>query len=171
LEEETMLNDVVEFGVTLPNRPAIETEFYPVHQPWGMLVKQTAISGGTLVLTGRTASWVMDVAKKLEALGRLPAGWDSYGGLPLDPNAKKLAVSVLGWLGGEELPVPAVVLGSGGTVQLEWRANGKELEVELGKDNSIEFVKVNPNGDIEEGEERANLPQRLRGLTWWLFYG
>jgi hypothetical protein len=135
-----------------------------------MLVQQTAISGGTLVLSGSTASWVLDAAKKLEALGKLPAGWDSYGGLPLDSNAKKLTVSVLGWLGGNDLPVPAVVLGSAGTVQLEWRAKGKELEVELGKDNAVEFVKVYPNGDIEEGEEKANLPQRLRGLTRWLLY-
>jgi len=61
-------------------------------------------------------------------------------------------------------------LGSGGTVQLEWRAKGKELEIELGKDNVIQFVKVH-NGNIEEGEERANLSQRLRGLTWWLLCG
>ena len=160
-----MLSGMAEFGVTAG------TGFFPVEQPWGMLVQQAAISDGTLVLSGSTASWVIDAAKKLEVLGRLPAGWDSYGGLSLDSNAKKLTVSVLGWLGGNELPVPAVVLGSGGTVQLEWRAKGRELEIELRKDNAIEFVKVDPKGDIEEGEERANLPQRLRGLTWWLLHG
>lgn len=156
------LNDMIELGVT---------NNVSVGQPWGMVVEQAAITSGSLVLTGSTASWVMDAAKKLETIGRLPAGWDSYGGLQLDPNAKKLTVWVLGWLGGRELPVPAVVLGSAGTVQLEWRARGRELEIELGKDNSIEFLKVHPTGDMEEGEARVDLPQKLRGLTWWLLYG
>jgi len=160
-----MLSDVFEFGVTTRNMPAVR------YGGWGMLVEETAVTSGTLVLSGSSAPWVIDAAKKLEALGKLPAGWDSYGGLPLDSTANKLTVSALGWLEDKNLPVPAVVLGSGGTVQLEWRARGKELEVELREDATIDFVKVHANGEIEEGNEKVNLPQRLRGLTWWFLHG
>jgi hypothetical protein len=161
-----MNNDLLEFGVTTRYCPSATRISYT--SPWGMVVEHTAITGSTLAMSGTSAPWVLDAAKKLEAIGKLPAGWDSHGGLTLDPNARKLTASVLGWLGNDNLPVPAVVLGSGGTVQLEWRAKGKELEIELGNDNTIEFVMVNPGGEIEEGHQNVGLPQKLRGLTWWL---
>jgi hypothetical protein len=137
----------------------------------GMLVGQTSLSNGTLALNGSQASWVLEAAKKLDSLRLLQGGWDSYGGLPLDQEAKKLTVSVLGWLEGEELPVPAVVLGSCGNVQLEWRLSGRELEVDLRPDNTVEFVKIDKANVIGEGEENSNLPLKLRGLSWWLIHG
>jgi len=165
-----MRDAVQEIGVTTGDTPLLGMGSYAGYQTWAMLVDQTAISGGALVLHGSYAPWVMDAARKLEAIGRLPAGWDSYNGASLDPDAKRLTVNALGWLGNKNLPVPAVVLGSAGTVQLEWRTNGKELEIEMGKDG-IEFVKVHPGGNVEEGEEHGNLPQKLQGLTWWLLHG
>lgn len=125
---------------------------------------------GSIALGGRTAGWVLEAAKKLENLGRLCTGWDSYGGVPLKQGAKNLTVRVLRLLCTDELPVPAVVLGSGGTVQLEWRARDKELEVELRDNDTMEFVKVSPGGDIEEGEARTDLPARLHDLSHWLLH-
>ena len=113
------------------------------------------------------ASWVFEAAKKLEKLGRLQRGWDSHGGLPLNPDAKRLTLDVLGWLGTTDLPVPGVVLGSGGSVNLEWRGKGKELEVGLGKDHGVEFLKVHSHGNLEEGTEKSNLPVKIRGLATW----
>jgi hypothetical protein len=164
-----MRDPVQEIGVTSRDTPFF-TSAYGSYQTWGMLVEQTTISAGRLVLHGSSAPWVIDAAKKLEAIGRLSTGWDSYGGAPLDPDAKRLTVNALGWLENDYLPVPAVVLGSSGSVQLEWRANGRELEVELDK-NGIEFVKIHADSTIEEGEEKANLPQELQRLTWWLMHG
>ncbi|MHB1424528.1 MAG: hypothetical protein ACYC3I_15260 [Gemmataceae bacterium] len=126
-----------------------------------------APSFDALDLSGNTAGWVLEAAKKLEKLGRFRIGWDSYGGLPLKPNAKGLTLRVLSWLGNDELPVPAVVLGSNGTVQLEWKARGKELEVELQDDDTIEFVKVSPNGKTEGGEANVDLSKRLHELSSW----
>jgi len=127
-------------------------------QPRGMLAQFSTTSAGFLTLTGSTAAWVFEAAKKLEALGKLRPGWDSYGGLPLNQKSRELTLNVLGWLASNELPTPAVVLGSAGDVHLEWRAKGRELEVDLGDGEKIAFVKVFPNGSIEEGESQANLP-------------
>jgi hypothetical protein len=123
---------------------------------------------GTINLSGDTASWVIEAAKKLEELGRFRRGWDSYGGLPLKQRAKSLTARVLDWLRKDELPVPAVVLVSGGTVQLEWKARGKELEVQLRDNDTFEFVKVNRDGKIEEGEAENDLFRNLHDLTNWL---
>jgi hypothetical protein len=166
-----MLNDLMSFGITTENIPATSTGRYGGYSPWGMVIHRSAISGDALIISACTAPWVIDAVKKLEALGKLSTGWDSYGGLPLSLNAKRLTVSSLGWLENKNLPVPGVVLGSAGTVQLEWRVKGRELEIELGKDDTIEFLKVQPNGEAEEGQEKINVPQRLRGLTSWLLNG
>jgi hypothetical protein len=115
-----------------------------------------------------SVSWAIDVAKKLESLEKLQAGWDSYGGLPLKKRAKDFTIQAIGWINEEDLPTPAVVLSSGGTIQLEWKSDGKELHIDLGEGDSIEFVKCDRNGNIEEGEETKNIPSRMRKLASWL---
>ena len=158
-----MLQPMLEFGLTTATVNAPEV-------PWGMVVEQIAFSNDNLILYGESAPWVIEAAKKLDAIGRLPVGWDSYRGASLDLDAKKLTASTLGWLGGKNLPVPSVVLAPRGTVQLEWRANGKELEIELGR-NRVEFLQVHPDGSCEEGEEAREIRQALDGLTWWFLHG
>jgi hypothetical protein len=166
-----MRDDLQEIGATTANTPIMSA-----HGQWQyfpMYVQATALSSHSLVLLGSSAPWVLDAVKKLQEIGKLSAGWDSYEGVPLDSHARRLTVNALGWLGGNDLPVPAVVLGSSGTVQLEWRVNGKELEIELGR-GKIGLLQVYPGGDIkesEEGEETADLPQKLRKLTCWLLHG
>jgi hypothetical protein len=174
--EEVVRGDLLELGGGAATTQA-GTTYYPpgvpapYFQPRGALVQLSTTSGGFITFTGSSPVWVFEAAKKLEALGRLRPGWDSYGGLPLNPESQALTLNVLGWLGSDELPTPAVVLGSEGNVHLEWRVKGRELEVGLGRGQRVAFVKVYPNGDIEEGEQSANLPQQLRGLTCWLMQG
>lgn len=168
-----MIGDLLEFGspgAATFDQPGTLAN-YGYLRPQGMLTQLSTTSGGYLSLTGSSAAWVYEAAKKLEALGRLRAGWDSYGGRPLSRNSRELTVNVLGWLSSDDLPTPAVVLGSEGDVHLEWRAEGRELEVELGNGGKMAFVKVYPNGNIEEREGQASLPLELRGLAWWLMHG
>jgi hypothetical protein len=163
------MNELRDLGVTLTARPVWAPPLassFREQQPQALFSATTL--GDMFDLSGETASWVIEAAKKLESLGRFRVGWNSYGGLPLAKGAKSLVLQVLTWLRKEELPVPGVVLGSGGNVQLEWRANGKELEIDLRDSNSIEFVKVSTGGEIEEGESSHNLPEKVRKLALWL---
>jgi hypothetical protein len=163
------MNQFLELGLTHSSRPVWLSDVAGFYwQPQVQIVYSGATSTDTIDLSGDTASWVFEAAKKLEALGRFHTGWDSYGGLSLRHGAKHLALQVLGWLRRDELPIPAVVLGSAGNVQLEWRAKGKELEVELRDNGTIEYVKVSPAGEIEEGEAASDLSRKLRDLADWL---
>jgi hypothetical protein len=166
---EKIVNELLDIGI---RRIANPVRCAPLAAPrWAQqpqAIYSVTTLGDALDLSGDAAGWVVEAAKKLEALGRFRTGWDSYGGLPLRRGVKSLTLQVLGWLRKDELPVPRVVLGSAGNVQLEWRANGKELEIELRDNNSIEYVKVSPGGDIEEGESALNLSGSLRDLTGWL---
>ena len=116
----------------------------------------------------RSHDWVLQAARKLEVIGRLKYNWDSYGALPLNTQARQFTVQVLRWLGDEDLPPPAVVLESDGTIQMEWRAKGKELDVGLVNGDRIEYVKVDANGDVGEGAEQIRPVSKLRELTGWL---
>jgi hypothetical protein len=131
----------------------------------------TTTAADSLYFSMSTADWVVQAARKLDRLARLEENWDSHRGLPLQPEAKQLTVDVLDWLNRMPLPIPAVVLGSGGTVHLEWRRRGKELELGLGGPSRMEYLRVHPHGRVEEGEETDNLPSRVRDLTSWLLEG
>ena len=167
------MNPLLELGLTCSYRPAWTADLAHCHwQPQVPILVSTATSADTIALGGDTATWVVEAAKKLEALGRFHKGWDSYGGLPLRLGAKQLTLQVLEWLRKDELPVPAVVLGSAGTVQLEWRAQGKELEIELRDNDRIEYVKVfSDRSEIQEGEASSDLSAKLHDLTGWLLHG
>jgi hypothetical protein len=160
-----------ELGVTVSAYPIFRspsTNYYQatMAQPGCSIT----LTNDALALSGDTAGWVIEAAKKLETLGRFRAGWDSYRGQPLSKGARCLMLQVLAWLRKEDLPVPGVVLGSGGDVQIEWRANGKELEIDLRDNNTIEYVMVSSDGEIEEGESSHGLPEKVRSLAGWLVY-
>jgi len=161
-----MPNQLPEFDRPSLDEVVVGDQFEPLKG-----IQLSTTTGGFLTQTASVAAWVFEVAKKLDALGKLRPDWDSHGGLSLNQKSRDLTLNMLGWLASEELPTPAVVLGSAGNVCLEWRAKGRELEVDLGDGEKIAFVKVFPDGSIEEGERQTNLPTELRGLTSWFMHG
>ncbi len=123
------------------------------------------------VLHETKAIWRVKALKKLDEIGRLQENWDSYGGLPLKPEVREAAIRLLHKIGATELPVPGVVLGSAGTVQFEWQANGRELEVEVLADGRIGFLKVWEGSQMEEGELESSSDPGVGRLIDWLLNG
>jgi hypothetical protein len=165
-----MKSEIVDFETALCIDTCSSTGVSPeVHWIWPGEVVCDVSSAATLSLKG-TADWVIDASKDLEALGRLQQGWDSYGGLPLQQKSKDFAVRAIGWLDKKSLPSPTVVLGSSGTVQLEWRGRGKELDIDLGTGTAIDYVTVDAQGRIDEGREENNLVGRLCELAAWFLH-
>ena len=129
-------------------------------------IPTTAVS---LPLRADTASWVFATAKKLEEISKLSYNWDSYGGRPISQGARRMAFDALKSLSKRQLPVPAVVLGSAGTVHLEWRYHNKKLEIGFDDRNAIEFLKVDSNGEWQEEENvNSNIQEKLELLANWL---
>jgi hypothetical protein len=156
---------LIDFNLTSGDCAAV-TDDYPA--VLGFASTGATTSGNALFLSNQTANWVFEAAKRLDSLVRLQPGWDSHGGVALRADTKQLTLDVINWLKSERLPVPAVVLGSGGTIHLEWRKRGKELEVGIGERPGLDFIMVYPDGDIEEGQAKHQLPSRVRDLTSWL---
>src|SRR5438128_1809039 len=138
------MNEILEFdlesrGVTTKFTPPTSVySFVFTSQRAQIAFPCPSSTSNALALDADTARWVVEAGKKLEALARLRRNWDSYDGLPLSPNAKQITFDALGWLKYQDLPVPAVVLGSGGTVHLEWYSKGKELEIGFEDNGRVE---------------------------------
>ena len=80
---------------------------------------------------------IEDALKALESFRSLPANWDSYGGLPVSPEAIRIARSILEHP--DSVNVPNVVATSAGGVMLDYdEVGGIHQEVE-----------ITPAGDVE----------------------
>jgi hypothetical protein len=106
-----------------------------------------------------------------DSLSRLPQGWDSYGGTPL-LHATRLRVDrFLGFIQHRDLPDPEIAIGSSGDVNVEWRFNGRELEVGIRHVGELEFVKVDERGAVSEGRFNDDVPEEWTPLFDWLSHG
>jgi hypothetical protein len=131
----------------------------------------TATSSAYVITLNNAAPWVHAAVRKLESLGKRKRGWDSYGGLPLQPDARQRTIQAIRQLEQVDLPEPSVVLGSAGTVQLEWKRGGKELDLDLSDESgeeNFEFAKCYPSGEIEDGIADKNSKAQLQSLAKWL---
>jgi hypothetical protein len=127
--------------------------------------------GNSAASTTSSAAWYSLATKKLESLSRLPEGWDSYSGLPLSHAARLRVDQFLDLVKHRELPDPEIVLGSSGNVNLEWRVNGRELEIGISDLGDFEFTKVDEQGGVEEGQFDGEVPERPIALIDWLSRG
>ena len=74
--------------------------------------------------------WLQPTVQALEELLMLPAGWDSYGARPVDPQHALAMVHMLYGIMRDTSPAPSVVPTNRGGVQVEWHRGGIDLEIE-----------------------------------------
>ena len=77
-----------------------------------------------------TPAWLSTVHRQIQDLLKLRPNWDGYGGKKIDPRRAQLVLDVLRVVMTEQTPIPAIVPGSDGGVQLEWHCGQVDLEVE-----------------------------------------
>ncbi len=108
-----------------------------------------------------------EAMRRLGEIAKLPRNWDSYGSPPPTPIAVELVVDLLLNIDDRNLPAAHVVPVSGGGVQLEWRASGRELQLEISGDGTAQYLQVEHGRPIKE-EEIAPRSEQLRSLMIWL---
>ena len=80
---------------------------------------------------GDPPTWLEPTVYALCSLLELEAGWDSYGGQPINPNCVKASLELASTVLRDDSPNPSVVPTSRGGIQLEWHTGGVDLEVEI----------------------------------------
>src|SRR5262245_49070204 len=97
--------------------------------------------GGVTPLT-QVDIWELKALAKVTELGRLREGWDGYGSRSIQPAALERISSVINVLSSLRLPNPEIFPVPGGGLQIEMELAGKEIEIEILPNGSIEYLLV-----------------------------
>lgn len=74
-------------------------------------------------------AWLRQVADDIQALLRLPPGWDSYGAMRIDPRAASAAFRLLSEIMQDNSPAPSAAPLSDSGIQLDWHTRGIDVEL------------------------------------------
>ena len=89
---------------------------------------------------------------RMAELKSLPYGWDGYQGVPVNNECVWFAIRFFNELGWENFPMPSLVPGSDGTLQVQWNMGGFDIEVDIVGENEAFYTILNTNtGKHEDG--------------------
>jgi len=94
---------------------------------------------------------VLSALEQLISFSSLSEGWDSYGGHPLGQGAVGTVLSLI-FLGHEKGAVPRLHPLSDGGVGLSWGCDGRELEVQVAADGTLEALYSDDEDTLAEVE-------------------
>lgn len=130
----------------------------------------TAQWTGVLTLSPTTTgdlAYFQDVKERLDDIAELRCNWDGEGGEPISQRILSIAGELLLPLARIQPPVPRIAPVLGGGIQFEWEVAGRELEIEILPDGSVQYLIA--EGEVtHEGELAAWPTDEVRRLVYWL---
>jgi hypothetical protein len=122
-----------------------------------------------LAVSQPDAGFVDGMVAALDSLRALTPNWDGYGGAAINPAVIDAAKSFIVKLADERAPRPRVVPMSDGTLQLEWHAGAKSLELEFESPSTIRYLKWHPDRRIEEENSFpiSDIQTAVRLIRWF----
>jgi hypothetical protein len=119
------------------------------------------------LLSAAEQDWKDDVEAKLEALIRLPDGWDGYQGVPVSFANAVFSLRMLESVCDTDSPSPQIVPGTNGDLQLEWHLPGGDVELHVRAPNDVLAWRA-----IERGtgvlEEELPLRTDFTSVAGWI---
>jgi hypothetical protein len=95
----------------------------------------------------------------------LPKGWDGYSGIPVTFTCAVFAASLLERLYVDGVPVPQLVPGSDGSIQIEWHVNGYDVELDVLAPYEVSAVRRSlATNDVDEVELQTD----FTALIGWI---
>ncbi len=82
-------------------------------------------------VANNTSDWFIDLQGRFDELTALNKGWDGYAGLPVSFNCALFAANLIERIFVADVPKPALVPGSDGTVQIEWHRSQFDIEIHV----------------------------------------
>lgn len=92
-------------------------------------------------------AWLGRVKKRIKELAHLPANWDSYASVPVDPRIVPVAEGLLDWFAVDGMPPPDVFATSDGGVQIEWHIRRVNIEIEISPEVTNVYFQDQNNGE------------------------
>lgn len=133
-------------------------------------VRLSSVHDGGLIidikLAGDPPAWLDPTIKTMAELLHLPENWNSYGALPVDPQAVAWAIELLGRTMGPNTPPPTPVPTAHGGIELEWHMGGIDLEVHpAAPDRVYLYYEDHRTGKEEEMELGTDVSPLVRVLA------
>ena len=119
-----------------------------------------------LVLSEPQRPWTEAVKNRLDELGRLPVGWDGYGGQPVSFSVANFALIILNGVCAAEANAPHIVPGTRGDIQLEWHTAEGDIELHITAPYRVHAWRKIARVD-DDGEE-LNLSTDFTVVRNWL---
>jgi hypothetical protein len=96
--------------------------------------------------------WAISIQDRLEKLVGLPVGWDGYTAGPVSFSTAQFAWSALTKLCSAGSPVPQIVPGVDGDLQVEWHEYAGSVEIHFRAPYDAHIVRQLPGMEQEESE-------------------
>ena len=107
--------------------------------------------------------WWMRVTQNLESLVALKPGWDGYRGEPVSLQNAFLAIRILENLYSDSLPLPQIVPGAKGDLQVEWLTHVADIELHITAPNRVSAWIADE--DTRPDGVECDLPTELSGIV------
>ena len=110
------------------------------------------------------------IEQELDRLASLPANWDREGAPRIDPAIIRAAHRCIARLPPNVAPIPAVVPSAAGSLQFEWNAGRRSLELEFENPSTIHYLKWDPNEAVEEEGvfDIEDTDRTIRLIQWFV---
>jgi hypothetical protein len=100
--------------------------------------------------------WWDALQARLNELTALPRGWDGYNGQPVSYICAMFAATVLERVYETNLPLPALVPGADGSLQIEWHVSDFDIELDVLDANKVVARRYDCRSDTEQEEQLSN---------------
>jgi hypothetical protein len=110
------------------------------------------------------------IDQELDRLASLPANWDHEGAPQIDPAIIRAARIFIARLPPGVAPIPAAVPSAAGTLQFEWTAGSRSLELEIENPSMIHYLKWDANEKVEEEDvfSIGDTDRTLHLIQWFV---
>ena len=92
---------------------------------------------------------VNSIGNDIICLTELPDGWDGHDGIPVKVELANFALRIINEIVCYNMPIPSVVPGSDGTLQIEWHMNGFDIEIDILEPNKFIAERLDLDGNNE----------------------
>lgn len=126
----------------------------------------TVFTQHRVIVKTHTSVWMQHLASRFDEIVSLAKGWDGYSAVPVAFGTAEFAAQMIERLCISEVPVPSIIPGSDGSLQVEWHAGGFDIELDVQGPNEVEAYRLNQaTGATDELELESDFSQIASWLT------
>jgi hypothetical protein len=115
----------------------------------------------------RAPLWYARTVRLLNELIELEPNWDSHQSRPPSPQAHATALRVVRLVPEFGLGAPHIAPVPGGGIDLSWYFDRRRLEVEVLPSGSIEYVRYDQDGSVDDGSIALEHVEEIRDHLRW----